>query len=1127
MASSKKTTKGGVVDLQDIIEQISSVSTGLEAVIDAILSSTNTPLITLKAKIAKKSLQANVQLLGDLIHTIQDSINETFKDIDTKTLNEEFNRLVSSPKALADMIKNGTGSLDQLGKDAGILELVYGLSCSLNAINNMNIPNPVMTKLKMKMLGRAVNSVAKEIINICSGLNMLVESINSTKDNIKDVSSTIGYINTTLTDLLLVVKDISILALMTPGIAIATPIAILGVKILVLGVVAITRSLMLLADPGLLRQANVAMIGVRRLLRKIITCILWMGRTMVAMVLVVAVCAMLGPILVSLFIPFVLGLIAMTVVFATMQLTFWVLAKLSARAALMSTNTLINILIISAVMLVLALTFLVLAKVSAMVNTNILEIAVMMGLMMVVVAAIFGFMALCGTLAPATAVGLIAVGAVMLGVLAIMMLVGLLWTMTIIVDKLDADAIKAAVGKIIDCVAAVMRSLFDAKFTTPGSTQDAGMIGSLAKIIGGNLLSGLIVLIEKVAVLFVAIFALATMILLIGALSGIVKLYETNRSSIKNAPDVVNAILESCSQVINAVCNSEVNTKLSSSDGLFLPLMGFVFGGDMVSIFRLLFRVVAVALTMVTLAMIKFLCEELLWIGKFYKDNSENIKKVPNDISEIMAICSGVIHSVATAGMGISFADADGTFMKLVSFVSPDLSSILGLIFKVAIVALSMIVLSMIRLLITELKWIHDKYIELGGSQLGVNINMMIDDILGTINDVMLKLNQATVSPGGKPRSGLAKLLKWVGLNDVASVIDLMCSFSMIGLAMVGISVLMGVANMLKESWDAYKVLGGSKIKDNAYQMTKGIGDAINSVIQGLSEVKIQAPESSETPSWIKAASAIFGNWVKDIAAVLGVAGSLQNSIPLMTSLVGVTRVMNETTKDARKAIKNDLASVINDITKQIKNIVDAVNNTNIGDTDLLDKNLQHIEHTLIKISGTFNRLLGVSGNQKLFDSLLTKVDSYSKIVIDTEQLVNKINGLDISKMNALAKMFGNAAAFSQSINGNFDKLADVISEKIAPLIDGLKTAIENADKTIKSKAANDLKVAEINQKTIQAKAEAVAKQQTLTVQPVKPEPKPQQQTPQRTLQHTPVTGLAKDIANALEDTVLKVRVMN
>jgi hypothetical protein len=59
-------------------------------------------------------------------------------------------------------------------------------------------------------------------------------------------------------------------------------------------------------------------------------------------------------------------------------------------------------------------------------------------------------------------------------------------------------------------------------------------------------------------------------------------------------------------------------------------------------------------------------------------------------------------------------------------------------------------------------------------------------------------------------------------------------------------------------------------------------------------------------------------------------------------------------------------------------------------------------------------------------------IDSYVRFV-------DKISTIDITKLNTSATMFEKMADFSKSIQGNFDKLADTLNEKLMPVLEELK----------------------------------------------------------------------------------------
>ena len=119
---------------------------------------------------------------------------------------------------------------------------------------------------------------------------------------------------------------------------------------------------------------------------------------------------------------------------------------------------------------------------------------------------------------------------------------------------------------------------------------------------------------------------------------------------------------------------------------------------------------------------------------------------------------------------------------------------------------------------------------------------------------------------------------------------------------------------------------------------------------------------------------------------------------------------------------------------------------------DTAPKNIARKTQNLINaVMESVKALNGMEADDK-FSKLSENVSSYEKVVKESDKLINKVNGLNLNKMTAFAEMWKQAAAFSHSINGNFDRLASAISEKLAPILKELKDAILEADKTIKER---------------------------------------------------------------------------
>jgi hypothetical protein len=74
--------------------------------------------------------------------------------------------------------------------------------------------------------------------------------------------------------------------------------------------------------------------------------------------------------------------------------------------------------------------------------------------------------------------------------------------------------------------------------------------------------------------------------------------------------------------------------------------------------------------------------------------------------------------------------------------------------------------------------------------------------------------------------------------------------------------------------------------------------------------------------------------------------------------------------------------------------------------------------------------------------SLEKNIDSYIRFV-------DKVNTAEIEKIKTTADMFRQLSRFSESVKGDFDKLAASINENLMPILEELKAAMEGMDKTL------------------------------------------------------------------------------
>ena len=104
----------------------------------------------------------------------------------------------------------------------------------------------------------------------------------------------------------------------------------------------------------------------------------------------------------------------------------------------------------------------------------------------------------------------------------------------------------------------------------------------------------------------------------------------------------------------------------------------------------------------------------------------------------------------------------------------------------------------------------------------------------------------------------------------------------------------------------------------------------------------------------------------------------------------------------------------------------------NLDDIEKAVGQLVDITKDMVKISGTIEELDGTDG-------------AFDKFIDGNVRFVDSINKLDTSKANALAHVFDKLASLSESLNGNFDKLADAISDKLINTLQQLNDTISES----------------------------------------------------------------------------------
>lgn len=123
-------------------------------------------------------------------------------------------------------------------------------------------------------------------------------------------------------------------------------------------------------------------------------------------------------------------------------------------------------------------------------------------------------------------------------------------------------------------------------------------------------------------------------------------------------------------------------------------------------------------------------------------------------------------------------------------------------------------------------------------------------------------------------------------------------------------------------------------------------------------------------------------------------------------------------------------------------------------------KNNQYADLDTTAFQDKYATILDVIGDLNSTLSNLAQVDSgsvgnQSKMLDNYGKFIDKVNTIDVDKVKTTTDMFGQMARFSESVNGNFDALAQSINENLMPVLEELKKIMEEIPQKLESGFAN------------------------------------------------------------------------
>lgn len=191
-------------------------------------------------------------------------------------------------------------------------------------------------------------------------------------------------------------------------------------------------------------------------------------------------------------------------------------------------------------------------------------------------------------------------------------------------------------------------------------------------------------------------------------------------------------------------------------------------------------------------------------------------------------------------------------------------------------------------------------------------------------------------------------------------------------------------------------------------------------------------------------------NILKDFKFVEG-NGDIKGTKDIIIGNVGIVMDAVKEVATVVNGKKDDIKVNPNDISK-IQPLIDFIQSLNNGFSDLASSNdtivknnvdnyIRLIDRLVLIDSTTFGTLASQINNVNSSFDEVGKVNSknFENNINNYVKFVDKVNSIEVDKLKTTTQMFKQMSDFSNSIQGDFNKLAEALSDKLLPVLEELK----------------------------------------------------------------------------------------
>ena len=508
------------------------------------------------------------------------------------------------------------------------------------------------------------------------------------------------------------------------------------------------------------------------------------------------------------------------------------------------------------------------------------------------------------------------------------------------------------------------------------------------------------------AIILAMVACLAATALALKALT----LIDLDKNAIKES---VSAILGAAKAVIDGIfsANTDVDLNGDGKVGPWEKILSFI-GGTVGTMIKAILSVRFLALAMVSIGIIMILAIQLRILQMLNLDTD----KIKETVRAVVTTVNDIINIIFFGGEEPEEKPTAKTWlMGLLNFIGGSIVKIAGMILAVRFLATAISAICMVMILAIQLRVLQ-------------MLNLKPDKIKATVSAVVTAVNDIiniifnggdNTSNEGSDKHWLLSVIEFVGGPIVK-----------IGQAILSIRYLaLSIGAVLLVSILAKQLNGISKV-----ELDNNISDKVRSIILAANQVTTalfnrKDETNSSTPNEKKKGflSKVFsglGNavdmiaslpWLSTAMVAVGMVSKLAEGLTTINNIPDVSNITSKT-----EAVCNAADDLIKHLTTRPETGGDIESNSRIDIIDKINQSIQSI------------------GN--IEQKQVKKID---KVFDDYSNFIDKVNTVDITKLETSTRMFEQMANFSNSIQGNFKQLAAALNENLMPVLQELKEIME------------------------------------------------------------------------------------